>query len=63
VVRQDALDDLAMLRRGGQVVGHGDTLDHQDLTVQLDLAGDIGVQAIPACRDVARIQRAGKSAE
>ncbi len=45
------------------MVGHGDTLDHEDLTVQFDLADDIGVQAIPACRDVTRIQRAGKSAE
>ncbi len=60
---QYALDYVAMRRRGCQVVGHGNALDHEDLTVYLDLADDVGMQAIPACRDVARIQRAGKSAK
>ncbi len=59
----NALDGLAMIARGAQLVRHADSLEHQDAVVQFHLADDLAGQTSLARIDMTRLQRASEGAE
>lgn len=57
------LHGVVRLRRGLQLVGGVNALDHDDAVLVFDLAVDLAGELAAGCVDLARFQRASEGAE